>query len=111
MQAAAIAHPTGDVYFVTPNEHCEFRVRSFFDKEPDTIEWLAEINPGEVYIDVGANVGMYAIWAAKTTGARVVAFEPESQNFALLNLGSRSSHPIYCTEPKKDATTKRLRLR
>ncbi|MGE5616783.1 MAG: FkbM family methyltransferase, partial [Bacillota bacterium] len=33
----------------------------------------------------GANVGMYTVWAAKTRGARVFAFEPEAQNYALLN--------------------------
>jgi FkbM family methyltransferase len=36
-------------------------------------------------IDIGANVGMYTIWAAKTRNARVFALEPESQNYALLN--------------------------
>ncbi len=36
-------------------------------------------------VDIGANVGMYTIWAAKTRGARVFAFEPEAQNYALLN--------------------------
>ena len=28
---------------------------------------------------------MYSIWAAATRGTRVFAFEPESQNYALLN--------------------------
>jgi FkbM family methyltransferase len=84
INAAKIHHPTGDIFYVTPNPQCEFRVRSLFTKEPDTIAWIAEFNPGEVFIDVGANVGMYSIWAAKTTGARVIALEPESQNFALL---------------------------
>jgi FkbM family methyltransferase len=38
-----------------------------------------------VLVDIGANVGMYTIWAAKTRNARVFAFEPESQNYAVLN--------------------------
>ena len=80
-----IRHPRfGDVLYATPNEQCELRVRTFFTKEPDTLEWLKELNPGEVLYDIGANVGMYSIWAAKTTGAQVYAFEPESQNFAVL---------------------------
>ena len=33
---------------------------------------------------MGANVGLYAIYAARATGCRVVAFEPEAQNYALL---------------------------
>jgi FkbM family methyltransferase len=36
-------------------------------------------------IYVGANVGMYTIWAAATRNARVYAFEPEAQNYATLN--------------------------
>ena len=35
--------------------------------------------------DVGANVGMYSIWAAATKGINVIAIEPESQNYAVLN--------------------------
>ncbi len=74
----------GDVIFATPSEQCEMRVKTFLVKEPDTLEWLKQLDPGEVLYDVGANVGMYSIWAAKTTGARVFAFEPEGQNFAVL---------------------------
>ncbi len=85
LTVSKIAHKVfGDVLFATPTEQCEMRVQTFFHKEPDTIEWLAELDPGDVLYDVGANVGMYSIWAAKTTGARVFAFEPESQNFAIL---------------------------
>jgi FkbM family methyltransferase len=39
-----------------------------------------------VFIDIGANVGIYALFAARYRGAQVYAFEPESQNYALLNL-------------------------
>jgi FkbM family methyltransferase len=55
-----------------------------FSKEPDTIEWIRGFQAGEVFVDIGANVGMYTIWAAKTRGVRTFAFEPESQNYALL---------------------------
>lgn len=41
--------------------------------------------PEQVLVDVGANVGMYSIWAATTRGVRVFAFEPEAQNYAVLN--------------------------
>ncbi|HSD41822.1 MAG TPA: FkbM family methyltransferase [Burkholderiales bacterium] len=36
-------------------------------------------------MDIGANVGMYSIFAAKVCGTTVHAFEPESQNYAVLN--------------------------
>lgn len=73
-----------DVAYATPNQGTEWRVDTLFSKEPETIEWIAGFQPGEILVDIGANVGMYTIWAAKTRGVRVYAFEPESQNYALL---------------------------
>jgi len=91
-----------DVIYSTPNLFTKWRVDSLFTKEPDTIEWIRSFQPGEVLIDIGANVGMYSIWAAKTRGVRVYAFEPESQNYALLYknivLNGLSQQVIaYCT--------------
>jgi FkbM family methyltransferase len=60
-------------------------VDTIYEKEPCTLEWIASLGRDEILFDVGANVGMYTIWAAATRGARVYAFEPESQNYALLN--------------------------
>jgi FkbM family methyltransferase len=75
----------GVVTFLTPSTHLKWRVDSLFDKEPSTIEWIAGFARDEVLVDVGANVGMYTVWAAKTRGVRVYAFEPEAQNYGLLN--------------------------
>lgn len=47
--------------------------------------WLEEFKPGDIVVDVGANVGMYSLCAARFFGTQVFAFEPESQNYALLN--------------------------
>lgn len=73
-----------EVIYATPNVFTQWRVDSLFTKEPDTIEWISGFQPGEVFLDIGANVGMYTIWAAKTRNVRTFAFEPESQNYALL---------------------------
>ena len=73
-----------EVDFATPNIPARFRVDTLRSKEPDTIEWIAGFAADEILVDIGANVGMYTIWAAKTRGMRVFAFEPESQNYALL---------------------------
>ena len=54
-------------------------------KEPWTIEWLrGAVRPGEVLYDIGANVGTFALVAARHSQARVVAFEPGYANFARL---------------------------
>jgi FkbM family methyltransferase len=61
-----------------------WRARTFFTEEPDTIRWLDSLKAADVLWDVGANVGLYALYAAKFCHCRVFAFEPESQNYALL---------------------------
>lgn len=71
--------------YCTPNSFTKWRVDSIRSKEPDTLDWIAQFKSGEILIDIGANVGMYTIWAAKTREIQVFAFEPESQNYALLN--------------------------
>ena len=80
-----VSYGDADVKFHTPNSALKWRVDSLFTKEPSTIEWIGGFARGEVMVDVGANVGMYTIWAAKTRGVRVLAFEPEAQNYGLLN--------------------------
>ena len=63
-----------------------FRARTYATKEPDTIAWLnSNLRPGDVVFDIGANIGLYALYAAKREpAAKVYAFEPESQNYARL---------------------------
>jgi len=80
-----IEHDGVRVVFATPNRPTLRRADTLFTKEPDTIEWIAGFAPDDVLVDIGANVGMYTIWAAKARGVRVFAFEPEAQNYALLN--------------------------
>mgnify|MGYP003704344171 CR=1 FL=1 len=46
------------VVYLTPNRVTQWRVNSLFTKEPDTIEWIRGFQPGEVFVDIGANVGM-----------------------------------------------------
>lgn len=69
---------------VHANPACQWRAQTFWDKEPVTIEWLDGLGPDDVLFDVGANIGLYSMYAAVKTGCKVYAFEPESQNFGLL---------------------------
>ena len=54
-------------------------------KEPWTVEWLEDaVAAGEVLYDIGANVGVFSLIAARQCGATVVAFEPGYATFARL---------------------------
>ncbi len=75
----------GQTYaFVCPNRVVAWRARTFLTKEPETLEWIDTFRSGDVLFDVGANIGLYSIYAGRRS-VRVVAFEPESQNYALVN--------------------------
>ena len=83
-----------ELIYSTPNRVCKWRVKTLFEKEPDTINWLRRLKPEDVLLDVGANVGMYSVFAALAQKSKVIAFEPESQNFAQLckNIELNSLH-------------------
>ncbi|MBC2669060.1 FkbM family methyltransferase [Novosphingobium piscinae] len=72
------------VRYVATSRGSRKRALTLLSKEPLTIPWVETFKPGEIYVDIGANVGMYAIYAG-VVGARVFAFEPEALNYAELN--------------------------
>jgi FkbM family methyltransferase len=72
------------VRYCVTSPSSEWRVQTLFTKEPGTIDWIHSFNRGQTLVDVGANVGMYSIYAGVVAGAHVFAFEPESQNYAEL---------------------------
>ncbi len=79
-----IQHGFTKMTFATPNALSRYRVSSFPTKEPETLEWIDTIPPGSVMWDVGANVGLYSVYAAKSRGAMVFAFEPSVFNLEWL---------------------------
>jgi len=55
--------------------------------EPFQTEWVAgEVRPGDVVLDLGAHIGYYTLLFARLVGpaGRVIAFEPDPDNFRLL---------------------------
>ncbi|MGI8707744.1 MAG: FkbM family methyltransferase [Actinomycetota bacterium] len=60
--------------------------RVVYGNPPDFNEmlcWQRLLSPGDVFVDVGANVGVYSVWAA-AHGANVVAVEPNPHAVARL---------------------------
>lgn len=54
-------------------------------KEPETLSWIDTFSQGDLFYDVGANVGVFSLYAALHRGCQVYAFEPEAKNYACLN--------------------------
>ena len=55
-----------------------------FSREPWLDKVLATVKPGELFMDVGAHIGLYTIPVALKTN--VIAFEADGQNFELLKM-------------------------
>jgi FkbM family methyltransferase len=54
------------------------RATALLSKEPGTIGWLRRsLRPGDTVLDVGANIGIYSIYAARSGGPRVRVFAVE----------------------------------
>jgi FkbM family methyltransferase len=60
-----------------------WRFDTLMTKEPDTIEWIDGFKPDDILWDIGANIGIYCIYAA-LRGVRVFAFEPSFSNYFVL---------------------------
>ena len=81
---SSINNINGTIYCHAGHGRLVWRAETFFTEEPETIAWLDQMQSDDVFYDIGSNVGLYAIYAAKFRKCRVFAFEPEAQNYALL---------------------------
>lgn len=80
-----VRHNNYDLQFVVPNSLNRFRALTFSTKEPETLEWIDGLTKGSVLWDIGANVGLYSCYAAKSRNCRVFAFEPSVFNLEILS--------------------------
>jgi FkbM family methyltransferase len=74
----------GTISFFCPGKIPEWRAKTLLTKEPETIEWVNGFNKTDVLWDIGANVGVYSLYAA-LRGLSVLAFEPSPSNYYLLS--------------------------
>tara|TARA_Y100000389_G_C17453708_1_gene516563 strand:+ start:1737 stop:2615 length:879 start_codon:yes stop_codon:yes gene_type:complete len=76
------------INFFIPNNLIDWRVRTIFSKEPDTIKWIDNFNSNKkiIFWDIGANIGLYSIYAAckHKENIKVISFEPSSSNLRVL---------------------------
>jgi len=62
-----------------------YREEWFWGKEPETIAWIEGMTPGDRLWDIGANIGVYSLYASHL-GIEVWAFEPSNLNYRALLL-------------------------
>ncbi len=79
------------IKFYAPNNLISWRVRTIFDKEPDTIEWIDKFDNNKnidfIFWDIGANIGLYSLYCTCVHGnkSKVYAFEPSTSNLRVLS--------------------------
>lgn len=83
-QSETLIHQGTMLTFSVANQLNKYRFDSFATKEPETLEWIDKIPQGSVIWDIGANIGLYACYAAKHRNCRVFAFEPSVFNLESL---------------------------
>ena len=71
--------------FYTPNYVNDFRISTFFSKEPETINWINNFDNNSIFLDIGSNIGIYSCYAAMKKSCRVYAIEPSVFNLELLS--------------------------
>jgi len=76
-----------EIKFFIPNQLLNWRVETFFTKEPETLEWINNFEKKDnlIFWDIGANIGLYSIYnSLKNPKSTTIAFEPSSSNLRVL---------------------------
>ncbi len=76
------------ITFFIPNQLVNWRVDTFFSKEPETLKWIDGFKTKEkiIFWDIGSNIGLYSIYASlKHKNAKVISFEPSTSNLRILS--------------------------
>ena len=52
--------------------------------EPDILNWIDNFDKNSIFLDIGANIGNFSIYAFKKKKCKVYAIEPEPNSFSRL---------------------------
>ena len=95
-----VSTKSGHLFFVPAARLSPSSAIRLLALEPDTVEWVEAFTDGAVYWDIGANIGVFALYAGLKPGVRVLAFEPAAGSFAVLNrnieMNSMDRIAAYC---------------
>ena len=78
------------IIFFCPSVRTFLRVQQLYTKEPETLTWVNNFQSQNsnkiVFWDIGANIGIYSIYAAlKFKDIQIIAFEPSTSNTRTLS--------------------------
>jgi FkbM family methyltransferase len=78
------------INFFIPNQVTKWRVKTLYTKEPETLEWIDSFKSKNgkpiIFWDVGANIGLYSIYAASVhKNILIYSFEPSTSNLRVLS--------------------------
>ena len=76
--------PNATLKFFAPTPLLQDRAAAVLTKEPDMIRWIDGLAKSAVFWDIGANVGVFSLYAAARASCTVLSFEPSASNFYVL---------------------------
>lgn len=63
----------------------KWRADSFWTKEIETLKWIESFDKDAIFMDIGANIGIYSLYCAHLyLNAKIYAFEPHKGNYQRL---------------------------
>lgn len=83
MQRVTVQTQAGPIEVECPSSRALHDPQGFGQDEPETVAWIAGLPAGTRLWDIGANIGLYSLFAAKR-GLQVTAFEPSASSFAAM---------------------------
>jgi FkbM family methyltransferase len=83
-QTHEVATRHGTLVFVSTHTDALQFPRELNSREPETIDWIDRFEVPCTFWDIGANVGVYTLYAALRHGISTLAFEPSPASYAAL---------------------------
>ena len=75
-----------ELVLFSPNQFSAYRVETIFTKEADTIQWIKSCGSDDsLFIDIGANIGIYTVFYLSYFSGKAVAVEPGFEHLTLLS--------------------------
>jgi FkbM family methyltransferase len=84
LQRQRVATRHGELLFLASHPQALDYPRHLATREPETIAWIDGFGLPARFWDVGANIGLYALYAGLRPEIEVLAFEPAAANYQAL---------------------------